>query len=100
MNIDEQVIKHEHKINTLEKRVDKIETLVESVNKLAISVEKIALTQSQMLEEQKQLKQDVMYLKELPAKDAHEIKQKIAIAIITGIISVILGALLTLVIKS
>ena len=97
--IDNKVIEHEHKIKTLEHRVDRIELLNEQVNKITVSIEKMCVIQSQMIEEQKELRKDVIFLKELPAKNAREVKQKVVIAIVTGVVSTILGAIIALTIK-
>lgn len=99
MSDTEKIIEHEHKIKTLEHRVDKIDESVMQINKLCISIEKIAMVQTQMLEEQKQQRKDINLLKEQPAKDAREVKQKVLIGVITSIVSIIVGALLALIIK-
>lgn len=98
-NIEVKVAEHEVKIKSLEKRVLKTEEIAESVHELCVSIEKLALIQENMLAEQKAQRKDIDDIKQQPAKDAREIKVKIIIAVATGIISALLGALLAVVIK-
>lgn len=97
--IDAKVIQHDEQIKTLFNRVNKLENVVDRIDNLAISVERLAVNQTRMLEQQTSLKKDVDEIKNQPVKDAHEIKMAVISCIITGIVSVVLGAILALVIK-
>lgn len=98
-DIKEKVIQHDEQIKTLFENQKRLERVVDKIDKLTVSIEKMAVVQQDLVEEQKDLRNDVNKIQEQPAKDAHEIKQKVIIAIITAVVSAIVGALLALVIK-
>ena len=96
-NLEEKVIKHDEQIKTLFNNVGELRNVTGEINRLALSIEKIAMNQTSLIEQTKQLREDVDNIKEQPAKDAHETKQKIINAIITTATGLIVGALITLV---
>ena len=98
-DLETKVIEHEEQIKTLFNNQARLERVVDKIDKLAISIEKMAVVQTDLVEEQKSLKKDVDKIKEQPAKDAHDIKIKVILSIITTITGAILGALLALIIK-
>ena len=92
-----KIVQHDEQIKTLFNNVARLEKVVNKIDKLTVSIEKMAVVQTDMIEEQKELKKDVTEIKEQPAKDAHDNKQKIIQAIITTATGLIVGALITLV---
>lgn len=96
-NVEATVIKHTEQIKTLFENDARLERVVDKIDKLAVSIEKMAVVQTDLVEEQKLLKKDVDKIKEQPAKDAHENKQKFIQAIITTSTGLIIGALITLI---
>lgn len=98
-NIEAEVLKNSEHLKVVDSRLDKLETLSEGINKLVLQVQRIADNQSAMLEQQKDLKKDVDEIKSQPVKDAHDLKSKVISAIVVGVVSAIVGALLALVIK-
>ena len=97
--VNTKIAEHEVKIKSLEKRVLKCESKDEILNKLVISVEKMAVVQEGMLKEQQKQREEISKIKEQPAEDYREIRQKVIISIITGVVGAILGAVLALIIK-
>lgn len=98
-SLEAEVIKHGERIDNLTTRLEKLEGISENINKLALAVQQIADNQSQMLDQQTTLKKDVESLKKQPAEDAKYYKREVVKAIIVGVVSAILGALLALIIK-
>ena len=98
-NLETKVIQHDEQIKTLFNKTSKLEAVTTDINKLALSVEKLAINQSAMIEQQNELKKDVDEIKLQPAKDAHEIKQKVIIAVITFVATAVTSVLLTLLAK-
>ena len=97
---------HEARIKVCEKRLNKADELAKSINDLALSVKEIAMNQTAMLQDMKDEKeirktneQRLSALELQPAKDAREIRQKVIIAIITGILGAVVGALMGLLLK-
>ena len=105
--IEAKVIQHDEQIKTIKGRVDRLESIAVDINKLAVSVERLAINQSQMLEEQRAqkdatdgLKVEIDEIKLKPAKDAHDLKNKIIVSVVTGVIGAILGAVFAMIFKS
>lgn len=97
--LEEKVIQHDEQIKTIYKSLKRLETITTDLNKLTLSVEKLAMNQTVMLEQQKELTNDVNTIKNQPAKDLHEIKLKVIIAIVTALPSALIGSLVTLLVK-
>lgn len=98
-NIEQQVIQHGEQIKTLfedQKRQDKV---IDKIDSLTSAIAKMTVIQQDMIDEQKALRADVDGIKLQPAKDAHEIKQKIIIAIATCVATAVVTAIITLLIK-
>lgn len=95
--LETKVIEHEQQIKTLFNNQARLEKVVDKIDKLTVSIEKMTVIQQDMIDEQKAIKEDVNNIKEQPAKDAHEIKQKIINSIITTAVGLVVGALITLV---
>ena len=98
-DLEAKIVQHDEQIKTLFSSQARLEKVVDKIDKLTVSIEKMTVVQQDMIDEQKAIKQDVAKIKEQPAKDAHALKMTITSCIVTGIISVVLGAILTLVIR-
>lgn len=79
--------------------MNKVENMSENINKLTIAVEKLALTQENLIKKVDNTEKEVSAIKEQPAKDWHEIKQKVIIAILSGLGSSIVAVIITLLAK-
>ena len=106
ISTDAMLANHEARIKVCEKRLNKLDKLEESINDLALSVKEIAVNQTAMLNDMKEEKETrkvnekrISALELQPAKDAREIRQKVIIAIITGCIGAIVGAIMGLLLK-
>ena len=96
MTMDTQEIgaalaRQEEQIKGLARRMDNLEKLTESVNKLAISVERLTAQQAATDTQIETLTGDMNELKEKPAKRWD--------TVIAAIISALIGAVITLLIK-
>lgn len=98
-NIEEKVVQHDEQIKTLFANQKKLENVVDKIDNLATSIAKMTLIQQGLVDEQKALRADVDGIKLQPAKDAHDIKQKVIISIITTVLGIAIGALAALIIK-
>ena len=98
-NIETTVIQHDEQIKTIFHNMERIEKVVNKIDNLTVSIERMTIIQQEMLDEQKRVRADVDKIKEQPVKDAHEIKMKIIVSVLTGITGVILGAIMALIIK-
>ena len=83
--------RQEEQIKGLARRMDNLEKLTESVNKLAISVERLTAQQATTDTQIETLTGDVNELKEKPGKRWD--------LVVTGVITAIIGAAITLLIK-
>ena len=83
--------RQEEQIKGLARRMDNLEKLTESVNKLAISVERLTAQQAAAETQIDELTDDVNEIKEKPAKRWD--------MVIAAIISALIGAGITLLIK-
>ena len=83
--------RQEEQIKGLARRMDNLEKLTESVNKLAISVERLTAQQATTDTQIEALTGDVNELKEKPGKRWD--------LVVTGVITAIIGAAITLLIK-
>jgi len=106
ISADAMLANHEARIKVCEKRLNKFDKLAESINDLALSVKEIAVNQTAMLNDMKEEKETrktnekrITALELQPAKNAQEIRQKVIIAIITGCIGAIVGAIMGLLLK-
>ena len=89
--IGQALVRQEEQIKGLARRMDNLEKLTESVNKLAISVERLTAQQSVTDTQIETLTGDVNELKEKPGKRWD--------LVVTGVITAIIGAAITLLIK-
>ncbi len=106
LSTEAMLANHEARIKVCEKRLNKLDKLAESINDLALSVKELAVNQTAMLDDMKDEKETrkanekrITALELQPAKDAREIRQKVIIAIITGCIGAIVGAIMGLLLK-
>lgn len=88
------VATHTEQIKTLFVNQSRIEKVVDKIDNLTASINKMAVTQENLVKEQQEVKKDLNTLKEQPGKDAHEIKLRVIIAIITAITSAIIAFIL------
>ena len=89
--IGQALVRQEEQIKGLARRMDNLEKLTESVNKLAISVERLTAQQSVTDTQIETLTGDVNELKDKPGKRWD--------LVVTGVITAIIGAAITLLIK-
>lgn len=85
------IARQEQQIKELCRRLDVLEKLAESVNSLAISVERVANKQDAMDTKISTLSSDVDEIKDRPAKNWQ--------AVVAAVISALVGAGITLLIK-
>lgn len=98
-DLETKVVEHDQQIKTLFNNQARIEKVVDKINDLTLAISKMTTIQQGLIDEQKALRTDVDKIKEQPAKDAHEIKQKVIIAILTTLAGLAVGALITLMAK-
>ena len=91
LDIGAALARQEEQIKGLARRMDNLEKLTESVNKLAISVERLTAQQATTDTQIETLTGDVNELKEKPGKRWD--------LVVTGVITAIIGAAITLLIK-
>ena len=89
--IGQALVRQEEQIKGLARRMDSLEKLTESVNKLAISVERLTAQQATTETQISTLTGDVNEIKQKPAKRWD--------TVIAAIISALVGAGITLLIK-
>lgn len=88
------VATHTEQIKTLFTNQQRLEKVIDKIDNLTTSINKMAVTQENLVKEQQEVKKDLNVLKEQPGKDAHEIKLRVIIAIITAITSAIIAFIL------
>ena len=98
-NTEAKIIEHEEQIKTLFNNQSRLEKVVDKINDLTIAIGKMTTIQQGLIDGQNKLKKDVEEIKTQPAKDAHEVKQKVIIAIATCVATAITTAIITLLIK-
>lgn len=97
--LEKKVVEHDEQIKSLFANQKKLEKVIDKINDLTVSIGKMTLIQQGLIDEQKDMRSDLDKIKEQPAKDAHEIKMKVILSIITTVAGAIVGALLALIIK-
>ena len=98
-NVEAKVIEHDEQIKTLFNNQTRLEKVVDKINDLTVAIGKMTTVQQGLIDGQAKLKQDVEEIKTQPAKDAHEIKQKVIIAAITCVVTAAITAIITLLAK-
>lgn len=98
-NVEAKVIEHDEQIKTLFNNQIRLEKVVDKINDLTVAIGKMTTIQQGLIDGQTKLKQDVEEIKTQPAKDAHDIKQKIIIAAVTCVTTAIVTVLITLLAK-
>lgn len=94
-----KVIEHDEQIKTLFNNQARLEKVVDKINDLTIAIGKMTTIQQGLIEGQDKLKQDVEEIKTQPAKDAHEVKQKVILTVVTVIVTAVVTAMITLLAK-
>ena len=95
--LNEQALKlegHDHEIGSLKHRVSNVESKVELIAILKTQIELLTLKVDNQIEQSKSSYAVLNELKDRPAEDAKATKTTIRTAIISGIISFILGVIL------
>lgn len=98
-NVEAKVIEHDEQIKTLFNNQARLEKVVDKINDLTVAIGKMTTVQQGLIDGQAKLKKDVEEIKTQPAKDAHEIKQKVIIAAITCVVTAVITVILTLLAK-
>lgn len=98
-NVEAKVIEHDEQIKTLFNNQARLEKVVDKINDLTVAIGKMTTVQQSLIDGQAALKQDVEEIKTQPARDAHEVKQKVIIAAITCVVTAAITAIITLLAK-
>lgn len=97
--LEKKIVEHDEQIKSLFANQKKLEKVIDKINDLTVSIGKMTLIQQGLIDEQKDMRSDLDKIKEQPAKDAHEMKMTVIKCIVTGVLSAIASALLTLILK-
>lgn len=86
-------------IGSLKHRMDACEKMQSEITALVRSVDRLAINMENMLTEQKGQGERLARLEQAPAEDYRHYKRVIIGCIITGVIGILLGAVITLILK-
>lgn len=90
---------HDDELAHLKERMEKYEQQQSLLNKLVSSVDKLAINMEYMAKEQKEQGERLERLEHEPAEDYKHYKRLIIGCIVTGLLSALVGAVITLIIK-
>lgn len=94
-----QVSTNKHDIEQLNSRMEKVENKQEVIFEISKNVEKLAINMEHMANEQKNIKDRIDNLEKEPIENVKYYKRVAISCIITAIVSGVIGALITLLIK-
>lgn len=98
-NLNERVSYLEAQDKNIFHQLDEIKTDVRDIKRLTVAVERIALQTKSTSEQVVGINERLDHLEQAPAEEAKYYKRVIISCIVTGVISLILGAVLSLIIK-
>lgn len=98
-NLNERVSYLEAQDKNIFHQLDEIKEDVRDIKRLTVSVERIALQTKSTSEQVVGINERLYNLEQAPAEEAKYYKRVIINCIVTGVISLILGAVLSLIIK-
>ena len=98
-NINERVSYLEAQDKNIFHQLDEIKEDVRDIKRLTVAVERIALQTKSTSEQVVGINERLDNLEQAPAEEANYYKRVIISCIVTGVISLILGAVLSLIIK-
>lgn len=98
-NLNERVSYLEAQNKNIFHQLDEIKEDVRDIKRLTVAVERIALQTKSTSEQVVGINERLDNLEQAPAEEAKHYKRVIISCIVTGVISLILGAVLSLIIK-
>lgn len=86
---------HENQIKSLKHRMDNAEENDKAINSMALSIQKLAINMENMAKEQQKQGDRLEKLEREPADDHKYYKRLIIGCVVTGVISMLVGAAMT-----